>query len=80
MEKETVTQIQGAQGIPFRVNPRRNMLRHIIIKLTKFKEKIGKTTREKQQIIYKKIPIRLAATFLRESLQANGSGMIYFKC
>ena len=36
MEKETVTQIQGTQGILFRVNPRRNMPRHIIIKLTKF--------------------------------------------
>ena len=66
-----VTKIQDAQGVPFSVNPRRNMLRHIIIKLTKFKEKILKTTREKQQITYKKIPIRLVAIFFRESLQAR---------
>ena len=66
-----VTKIQDAQGVPFSVKPRRNMLRHIIIKLTKFKEKILKTTREKQQITYKKIPIRLVAIFLRESLQAR---------
>ena len=71
MGKEIVTQIQDAQGVPFSVNPRRNMLRHIIIKLTKFKEKILKTTREKQQITYKKNPIRLVAIFLRESLQAR---------
>ena len=70
MGEETVTQIQDAQGIPFSVNPRRNMHRHKIIKLTKFKEKILKT-REKQKITYKKIPIRLAAILLRESLQAR---------
>ena len=41
------------------------MPKHTLIKLTeiKDKEKILKTTREKQQITYKGIPIRLTADF-----------------
>ena len=37
MKKEIVNQVQEAQRIPYRVNPRRNMPRHILIKLTKTK-------------------------------------------
>ena len=49
MGKETVNQVQEAQRVPGRINPRRNTPRHIIIKLTKIKdnEKILKATREK---------------------------------
>ena len=54
MGKEVVNQVQKAQRIPalYRINPRRNTLRHILIKLSKIKhkEKILKATREKQQI------------------------------
>ena len=39
MEKERVNQIQEAQRVPYRINPRRNMPRHILIKLTKLKHK-----------------------------------------
>ena len=39
MGKETVTQVQEVQRVPGRINPRRNMLRHIVIKLTKIKDK-----------------------------------------
>ena len=35
MGKEIVNQIQEAQRVPFRINPRRNMPRHILIKLPK---------------------------------------------
>ena len=61
MGKETVTQVQEAQRVPYKINPRRNMPRNTVIKLTeiKNKEKILKATREKQQITYKGIPIRL---------------------
>ena len=38
MEKEIVSQVQEAQRIPYRINPRRNTPRHILIKLTKTKE------------------------------------------
>jgi len=39
MEKEIVDQVQEAQRSPYRINPRRNMPRHILIKLTKIKHK-----------------------------------------
>ena len=50
MEKEIVNQVQEAQRIPYRINPRRNMPRHILIKLTKTKnkERMLKVAREKQ--------------------------------
>ena len=40
--KEIVNQVQEVQRVPHRINPRRNMLRHILIKLIKikYKEKI----------------------------------------
>ena len=60
MEKEIVNQVQEAQRVPYRINPRRNMPRHIRIKLTKtkHKERILKAAREKQQVTYKGNPIR----------------------
>ena len=71
--KEIVTQVQEAQRVPYRINPRRNTPRHILIKLTKikFKEKILKAAREKQKITYKGIPIRLSAYFSAETLQTR---------
>ena len=39
MGKEIVTQLQEAQRVPGRTNPRRNISRHIVIKLTKIKDK-----------------------------------------
>ena len=49
MGKEIVNQVQEAQRVPGRVNPRRNTLKHIVIKLTKItdRNKILKATREK---------------------------------
>ena len=73
MEKEIVNQIQEAQKVPYRINPRRNMSRHIIIKLTetKHKERILKAAREKQQVTYKGNPIHLIADLSAETLQAR---------
>ena len=47
--KEILNQVQKAQRLPGRINPRRNSPRHIVIKLTKIKDKdkILKVTREK---------------------------------
>ena len=39
MEKKIFNQVQEAQRVPYRINPRRNMPRHILIKLTKTKHK-----------------------------------------
>ena len=49
MGKETVNQVQEAQRDPYRINPRRNTPRHILIKLPKlkYKEKILKAVRGK---------------------------------
>ena len=73
MAKEIVNQVPEAHRVPKRINPRRNTLRHIIIKLTKIKDrdKILKATREKQQITYKGTPIRLSADFSTGTLQAR---------
>ena len=73
MGKEIATQVQEVQRVPGRINPRGNSLRQIVIKLTKIKdkEKVLKATKEKQQITYKGIPIRLSADFSRETLQAR---------
>ena len=58
MEKEIVNQVQEAQRVPYRINPRRNMPRHILIKLTKTKRKrrMLKAARERQQVTYKETP------------------------
>ena len=49
MGKEIVNQVQEAQRVPGRINPRRNTPRHTVIKLTKIKDrdKILKATWEK---------------------------------
>ena len=39
MGKEIVNQVQEAHRVPYRINPRRNMLRHILIKRSKIKYK-----------------------------------------
>ena len=82
MGKEPLTQTQEAQRVPYKINPRRNTPRHILIKLTKIKdkEKILKAAREKKQVTYKGTPIRLLADFSAETLQARReSGKIYLK-
>ena len=73
MEKEIVNQVQEAQRFPYRINPRRNMPRHILIKLTKtkHKERILKSAKEKQQVTYKGNPIRLTTDRSAETLQAR---------
>ena len=81
MGKEIVNQVHEVQRVPYRTNPKRNMPRHILIKLTKikYKEKILKAAREKQQITYKGIPIRLTADFSAEILQARREWQDIFK-
>ena len=73
MGMEPLTQIQEAQRVPYKINPRRNTPRHILIKWTKIKgkEKILKAAREEKQITYKGTPIRLSAGFSAETLQAR---------
>ena len=81
MGKEIVNQLQEVQRVPYRINPKRNTPRHVLIELSKikYKEKILKAAREKQQITYKGIPIRLRADFSAETLQARREWQDIFK-
>src|SRR5574340_987077 len=73
MGKEIITQVQETQRVPNRINPRQNTPRHMLIKLTMInhKEQILKAAREKQQITYEGIPIRITADISIETLQAR---------
>ena len=58
MGKKIVNQVQEAQRVPYRIKPKRNTLRHVLIKLStiKYKEKTLKAAREKQQITTRESP------------------------
>ena len=74
MEKERVNQVQEAQKVLFRINPRINIPRHILIKLTKtkHKERMLKVAREKQQLTYKGNCIGLTADISVENAGQKG--------
>ena len=66
LAKETDFQeVQEAQRVPKKLDPKRNTPRHIIIKLPKIKDKerILKAAREKETVTYKGVTIRLSADF-----------------
>ena len=54
-------EVQEAQRVPKKLDPRRNTPRHILVKLPKIKgkERILKAAREKETVTYKGVPIRL---------------------
>ena len=81
MEKEIANQVQEAQRVSYRINPRRNMPRHILIKLikTKHKERILKAAREKQQVTYNQSPISSTADLSAETLQVRREWQDIFK-
>ena len=65
-------EVQEAQRVPKKLDPRRNTPRHIIITLPKIKDKerILKAARGKETVTYKGVPIRLSADFSKETFQA----------
>ena len=71
--KETDIQVQEAQRVPNKINPKRSTPRHIIITIPKIKDKetILKAAREKQLITYKGAPIKLSADSSAETWQTN---------
>jgi len=81
MEKKIANQVQKAQRVPYRINPRRNTPRHILIKLTKTKnkERILIAAREKQHVTYKGSPICLTADLSAATLQARREWQDIFK-
>ena len=66
-------EIQEAQRVPKKLDPRRNTPRHIIMTLPKInnKERILKAAREQETVTYKGVPVRLSADFSKETLQAG---------
>ena len=73
LAKELDMQVQGAQRVLKKLDPRRYTPRHNIIKLSKIKDKerILKAANEKETVTYKGVPIRLSADFSKEALQAR---------
>ena len=66
-------EVQEAQRVPKKLDPRRNTPRHTIITLPKItqKERILEAGREKETVTSKGVPIRLSADFSKETLQAR---------
>ena len=73
MKEIDFQEVQEAQRVPKKLDPRRNTPRHIIITIPKIKDKerILKATRRKETVTYKGVPIRLSAEFSKETLQAR---------
>ena len=71
--KEKVTQVQEAQKVPNKMDSKRPTLRHIIIKITRLKDKerILKATGEKQGVTYKEAPIRLLFDYSSEVISGQ---------
>ena len=63
-------EVQEAQRVPNKLDPRKHTARHIIITLPKMKDKkrILKAAREKETVTYKGVPIRPSADFSKETL------------
>ena len=79
--KEVGIQIQETQRVSYTMNPNRPTPRHIIIKLSKVKDKerILKAERKKQLITYMGTLIRLSADFSSATLQARRKWYDIFK-
>ena len=58
-------EVQVAQRVPKKLDPKRNTLRHTIIELPKIKDKerILEAARGKETVTYKGVPMRLSADF-----------------
>ena len=71
-------EVQEAQRVPKKLDPRKHTPRHIIITLPKIKEKerILKVASEKETVPYKGVPIRLSADFSKETCRQEGAGKI----
>ena len=74
-------EVQEAQRVPKKLDPKRNTPRHVIITLPKMKDKerILKAAREKETVTYEGVPIRLSADISKETLQARRGWKEVFK-
>ena len=67
-------EFQEAQTVPKKLDPKRNTARHVIMKLSKIKnkERILKAAREKETVIFKGVPLRLIADLKRSLTGKKG--------
>ena len=74
-------EVQEAQRVPKKLDPRRNTPRHIRIILPKIKhkERILEAAREKDTVTYKGVPIRLSADFSKRPCRQKGASKKYSK-
>ena len=74
-------EVQEAQKVPKKLDPRRNTQRHIIITLPKIKQKerILEAAREKDTVTYKGVPIRLSALSQKRPCRLEGAGKKHSK-
>ena len=66
-------EVQEAQRVPKKLDPKKHTPRHIIITLPKIKnkERFLKASRREERVTYKGVPIRLSADFSKETFQAR---------
>ena len=71
MVKETDIQVQEAQKVPNKMDPKGATARHILIKMPKVQDddRITKAAKERKLVTYKGIPIRPSSDFSKETLQ-----------
>ena len=74
-------QVQEAQRVPIKLDPKRTTLSHIIIEMPRIKDKerILQAGREKKRVTYKGVPIGLSTDFSKETLQARRGWKEVFK-
>ena len=74
-------EVQEAQRVPKKLDPRKHTPRYILIELPKVKDKesILKAARGKETVTYKGVPIRLSADFSKNPCRQEGAGKKYLK-
>ena len=74
-------EVQEAQRVPQKLDPRRNTPRHIIITLSKMKDKerILKAAREKETVTYKGVAIGSQLISQKKLCRQEGAGKKYSK-
>ena len=79
--KEIEIQVQEAQRVSNKMDAKKSTLRHIVIKMSKVKdkEKILKAARENQLVTYRGVPVRLSADFSKVTLQATRDNQEIYK-
>ena len=81
MKEIDFQEVQEAQTVPNKWDPRKHTPRHIMITLPKIKDKerILKAAREKERVTYKGMHIRLSADFSKETLPARRGWKLVFQ-